>query len=254
MATKQPHLLFKKTWVDFLKEEFSNDPEMTMQIFFAICDYAYEGIVPENSSLRLAIGTIRREIDNDKQAYNELSEKRRNVRLGAIEKKKNEATIVDFVEENTTNTTNSTKETTATNVDNIIYNNISNSTSSKDDSELQKNKRKNTKKEIVELTPEEEQFNVYMNEHFARVQKMDKPIKYKEYCKLVEKYGEDLVLSKLSSMNNHKELLKKYVSAYDTLSNWCKLEIDRNGNNIKSNKPKRDITAAVVEDFFGVMQ
>lgn len=255
MANKTPHLLFKKTWVDFLKEEFSNDPEMTMQVFFAICDYAYGGVIPEDMAIRLAIGTIRKEIDLDRQAYEELSDKRRKVRLDAVSRKKNDVTIVDFVDESTTNGTN---QTNATNGTNIIYNNISNSSLH---SELQNKKKNKTKKEVeqIVLTDDEIQFNERMKEEYPRVMAMKKPMSLTEYDKLVSKFGEHLVEIKLSSLNNYTDI-KKYVSAYDTINNWCKMAIDRNGGTIesksngkekKSNASECDLASDVLSNIFG---
>lgn len=117
MANKTPNLLFKKAWVDFLKEEFKLDPALTMKVFFAICDYAYGDKIPEDVTIRLAIGAIRKEIDQDRVSYNDVSEKRRNARKVAIENMKSRSTNVDFVDDKATNLTN------LTNVDNIIDNN-----------------------------------------------------------------------------------------------------------------------------------
>lgn len=237
---KVPHILFKKTWVDFLKEEFSNDPELTMQIFFAICDYGYGGVIPDDLTLRMATGTIRKEIDDDRAAYEELSDKRRQVRLEAVANKQKQQN-----EQMLTNATNGTNGTTGTNIE---YNNIlNNNNSSSNDSELKLNNKKTKAKKVErELSLEETIFVDETKERYPRIMAMKTPLTLNDYNYLVSKYGEELVNDKMNSLENHADI-KKYVSAKMTLENWCKLEIKRNGTSRTGNQgAKPDLRSSII--------
>ena len=85
---------------------------------------------------------------------------------------------------------------------------------------------KEAKKSILK-TPEEEQYEEKMKEMFPRIMKMDKPLTLEQAKKLKEKYDVDLIAKVMNSMENWKSLLKKNVSAYMTILEWCSKEIDR---------------------------
>ena len=84
---------------------------------------------------------------------------------------------------------------------------------------------KSTRKK--ELTEEEKEYQEKMREKFPRIMKMEQPLTLKEARKLKEKYDNDMLKQIMHEMENWKPLLKKSVSAYMTIINWCNREIDR---------------------------
>lgn len=84
---------------------------------------------------------------------------------------------------------------------------------------------KSTRKK--ELTEEEKEYQEKMREKFPRIMKMEQPLTLKEAKKLKEKYNSDMLKQIMQEMENWKPLLKKSVSAYMTIINWCNREIDR---------------------------
>ena len=69
-----------------------------------------------------------------------------------------------------------------------------------------------------------ERLKDWMSENTPRVLKMDSPITEKQYLKLKEKYEYEQLVEILQSMENYKDLLKKYTSAYLTFLKWAKKE------------------------------
>lgn len=66
-----------------------------------------------------------------------------------------------------------------------------------------------------------------MKEMFPRIMKMDQPLTLAQAKKLKEKYDVDLIAKIMKAMENWKPLLKRNVSAYQTIIEWCGKEIDR---------------------------
>ena len=84
---------------------------------------------------------------------------------------------------------------------------------------------KSTRKK--ELTEEEKEYQEKMREKFPRIMKMEQPLTLEEAKKLKGKYDSDMLKQIMHEMENWKPLLKKSVSAYMTIINWCNREIDR---------------------------
>ena len=84
---------------------------------------------------------------------------------------------------------------------------------------------KSTRKK--ELTEEEKEYQEKMREKFPRIMKMEQPLTLEEARKLKGKYDSDMLKQIMHEMENWKPLLKKSVSAYMTIINWCNREIDR---------------------------
>ena len=74
-----------------------------------------------------------------------------------------------------------------------------------------------------------------------RLNKMDKPFTNDQCVEILKKYNKRLVANTLMNMDNHKPLTKKYVSAYRTALNWCKMETDRNNGNSPIGHDNSDI-------------
>ena len=87
-----------------------------------------------------------------------------------------------------------------------------------------------SKKEINKTCSDEQakgdnDFTLYMRQHYPYIMKMDKPLTQAQATKLKEEYGEEIVLKVFDAMDNYKQLLKKYRDAYKTADNWCKREM-----------------------------
>ena len=81
---------------------------------------------------------------------------------------------------------------------------------------------------IAQVTDEKEKnYLEHMHEHYPLIMKMDKPLTYDEFKTLRENFDVDLVWDKMDNLENTKNMRKKYVSAYLTLNNWCKMSFNR---------------------------
>ena len=90
---------------------------------------------------------------------------------------------------------------------------------------LSEESTKSTRKK--ELTEEEKEYQEKMREKFPRIMKMEQPLTLEQARKLKEKYSSDMLKQIMYEMENWKPLLKKSVSAYRTIINWCNREKDR---------------------------
>lgn len=106
-------------------------------------------------------------------------------------------------------------------------NNSSINTPIEENKEEKRNINISKKTKDIILSDEEKAFIKSMTERYPRVMSMDKPLTLEQAKKLKEKYDEDLLRKILDDMENWKKLLKNSVSAYLTISNWCKRELDR---------------------------
>lgn len=77
------------------------------------------------------------------------------------------------------------------------------------------------------LTEEERVYTEKMKERYPRIMKMEKPLTLDQAKKLKKKYDADLISKIMDDMENYKQLLKRYVSAYLTIGNWCQRELDK---------------------------
>ena len=80
------------------------------------------------------------------------------------------------------------------------------------------------KKDEAQKPTQYENFQKWMSENTPRVLKMDSPITEKQYLKLKEKYEYGQLMEILQAMENYKDLLKRYTSAYLTFLKWAKKE------------------------------
>lgn len=101
--------------------------------------------------------------------------------------------------------------------------------------ENQKDKNKFLSKKVEEesipanevVDEKEKNYLEHMYEHYPLIMKMDKPLTYAEFKTLRENYDVDLVWDKMDNLENTKNMRKKYVSAYLTINNWCKMSFNR---------------------------
>jgi hypothetical protein len=109
----------------------------------------------------------------------------------------------------------------------------------------EKEKRKEKKKREggapagANHTPEDvEMYNAFkgwIEKYTPRVNDMQQPITIDQYLKLRKKFSKELIQKLLTSMQNRKDLLRKYVSTYLTICNWASRED-------KGNKGDNEIT------------
>ena len=79
------------------------------------------------------------------------------------------------------------------------------------------------------VNEKEVNYNKWLIKDFPRIVKMKEPLSYKHFCILRDKYGEDMILSKMEALDNDSQYYKKKISAYRTLNNWCR-EDSRRGD------------------------
>ena len=107
----------------------------------------------------------------------------------------------------------------------IIYNDEENNSSIntpvKDDKEKDAYASKSTRTE-EELTYEKK-----MKEQFPRIMRMEQPLTLEQAKNLKKRYDSDLLMKIMQDMENWKPLIKKNVSAYKTIINWCDRENER---------------------------
>lgn len=83
---------------------------------------------------------------------------------------------------------------------------------------------------------ENDEFTLYMRQHYPYIMKMDKPLTQAQATKLKEEYGEEAVLEIFEAMNNYKPL-SKYRDAYMVALKWLKR---RNIPNIKPQPQQKE--------------
>lgn len=88
----------------------------------------------------------------------------------------------------------------------------------------------------TEIDIQYDQFNAWVQKNTPKVMKLDQPITLEQYANLRKNYYSTgarkiLLFETLKGMQNYKPLLKKYVSAYDTLVVWVEREIEKTPQN-----------------------
>jgi len=80
--------------------------------------------------------------------------------------------------------------------------------------------------DMVEVEEEEKgaffNFQKFISENAPRVAKMKEPFTEREFNALMDDFSQQQISDVLMSMHNHADLLKKNVSANQTLRNWAK--------------------------------
>lgn len=69
-------------------------------------------------------------------------------------------------------------------------------------------------------------FVIWYIEKADKVNKLPDPITLENFNSLMSKYEKDFIAEVILDMNNHKDLNKKYVSAYRTLNSWIKIRLN----------------------------
>lgn len=69
----------------------------------------------------------------------------------------------------------------------------------------------------------------WIDEFTPQVNKLEQPIRFKEFLKLQQEFTKDRLLHLLRAMNNYPPLLKKNSHAYQTIANWDRMDQERLG-------------------------
>jgi hypothetical protein len=77
------------------------------------------------------------------------------------------------------------------------------------------------------LTEEEILYDKAMKKQYPHIMRMEQPLTLEQAKKLKGKFNNDLLQKIMDEMENWKPLLKKCVSAYMTINNWCNRELER---------------------------
>lgn len=110
------------------------------------------------------------------------------------------------------------------NTANNIYNKDNNKENNKEEKTLFTESEKGADAPTLSklfVTDEEKAFYKGMKENYPYVAKMDVPLTFEDYKKLLSKYSRIKIHMNLRAMNNYKDL-KKNRYAKDTLENWCR--------------------------------
>lgn len=110
------------------------------------------------------------------------------------------------------------------NTANNIYNKDNNKENNKEEKTLFSESEKGADAPTLSklfVTDEEKAFYKGMKENYPYVAKMDVPLTFEDYKKLLSKYSRIKIHMNLRAMNNYKDL-KKNRYAKDTLENWCR--------------------------------
>lgn len=110
------------------------------------------------------------------------------------------------------------------NTANNIYNKDNNKENNKEEKTLLSESEKGADAPTLSklfVTDEEKAFYKGMKENYPYVAKMDVPLTFEDYKKLLSKYSRIKIHMNLRAMNNYKDL-KKNRYAKDTLENWCR--------------------------------
>lgn len=223
-----PKLIFHEAWANYLKDPmFAENPELGYRLVIAICDYAYHGELPTDPNIKLAMGTIIHDINLDKASYEQVSKVRSQAAMRRAAKQAKAA--------NVQTETNEAKVTDDANVAEVVeaHPKAEEECLPEDKGEAteetEKPAKKRSKKEVAQKTEEDIQFDSALKDQYPRISRMKDTLTLMQYNTLVEKFGQNIVYTCMGNLENYAKI-NNYVSSYHTLSNWCKLEIERNGN------------------------
>lgn len=71
-----------------------------------------------------------------------------------------------------------------------------------------------------DMSDAEREYMEGMRLRYPRIMSMKRPLMYDEFLKLVERYGRELVVSKIAHLENYAKI-GRYASAYLTINNWA---------------------------------
>ena len=219
--TAKKSFVFNCEWSEVLVDY---PAEVRLEVYEAVIRYAASGTLPELRPLaKMAFSFIKKEIDYNNERYNEIVAKRSAAGKKGMDKmyacKDNKRSVTKLTSDNKTNKS---------------YQKITNVTDNDNDND-------NDNKEIVSTNVEPikkstdvlkeshtstryENFISWMKENTPTVLKLKTGITEEQFAKIRKQYEFEQIASVLQSMENHKELTKKYTSAYLTFIKWAKRE------------------------------
>lgn len=190
------------------REAFDNQPdEIAGQLIKAIFEYVETNQIPtiDNQTVKGMFFAFRPIIDNNNQRYDKAVEQRREAGRRSAELRQRSSTVVNERQHPSTV---------------VNYNDNDNVNVNENDNVHSKECVCN--KEHSHTSDEAYKFYEGMEKSYPRVCSLPKPLTFKQYIDIVNKYGVDLVREKLQNMENHVPLTSKYIDAAATLRSWCK--------------------------------
>jgi hypothetical protein len=79
-------------------------------------------------------------------------------------------------------------------------------------------KKESISKEIIEM----HELQKFVTEKLKLVPKMKTQLTFENCVELLKKYPRELIIEKLTAMDNKPDVCKKYVSVYLTVNTWCR--------------------------------
>jgi len=80
---------------------------------------------------------------------------------------------------------------------------------------------------------------IYINDNFIFVTKMEVQMTYENCVKLMSSYDKNRIADILLQMENKKDLTKKYISVYLTALSWLKRDFSNKGQNLSNGQPSK---------------
>ena len=216
--------IFNIDWRDVLMDY---PAEVRYEVYDAIIDYAASGKLPELKPLaKMAFSFIKKEMDYNNERYNGIVAKRSEAGKKGMASRyslqKEDGELTKLTKGNKTNKSYQT----VTNVTSDNKTNYNDNDNDNDKETVSTNvepvkKGTNVPKENHTPTPYEN-FQKWMRENTPSVLKLKNGITEEQYKKIRNDYSYEQLVSVLQSMENYKDLTKKYTSAYLTFLRWAK--------------------------------
>lgn len=216
--------IFNIDWRDVLMDY---PAEVRYEVYDAIIEYAASGKLTELKPLaKMAFSFIKKEMDYNNERYNDIVAKRSEAGKKGMASRyslqKDDGELTKLTSDNKTNKSYQTV-TNVTSDNKTNYNEYDNDNDKEIVSTDVETVKKGTDvpKETHTPTPYEN-FQKWMKENTPSVLKLKNGITEEQYKKIRKEYSFDQLVSVLQSMENYKELTKKYTSAYLTFLKWAK--------------------------------
>ena len=218
--------IFNIDWRDVLMDY---PAEVRYEVYDAIIEYAASGKLTELKPLaKMAFSFIKKEMDYNNERYNDIVAKRSEAGKKGMASRyslqKDDGELTKLTSVNKTNKSYQTvTNVTSDNKTNYNeYDNVNDNDKEIVSTDVETVKKgTDVPKETHTPTPYEN-FQKWMKENTPSVLKLKNGITEEQYRKIRNDYSYEQLVSVLQSMENYKELTKKYTSAYLTFLKWAK--------------------------------
>lgn len=205
--------VFYRDWWKVLKDL---PADKRLQAFEAICNYAFDGIAPQDAIVKAITGLMCSTIDRDNKKFEDKCKKNRKNILKRWDK--DNTTVQSGIRPNTT-------------VKNVIRLDTKH-TENENENENKESTIVPKKDELSLLSPQSEkyiQFNQWLQTNCPHLLKMQEQITEEQLNSLLLNYESEDVFNTLRNMENYKPITKNNRSVYRTLRNWLSRDNKKKG-------------------------